>query len=342
LQDPPPIAGAPLTALLGNLKRAEYRYRYWTRRELRERDPGEVAAALDAWVAALDREDPRFRHHQVEAVWAYRTVGATRPALLAELLGCEEHQARAAATHQLRHWHAGLPEGGLPLLAASARDPNGLVRMEAVVAASYIGTRAALDAVVEVMARPMGDHLRHAAVTAFGSEALRRHWEMDPALAARIGAFLKGTPKGGKLKVQRRPRTPAEIAFEKQPGMATVEISTIPERMMFTPTEFTVKPGQPVKLVVLNPDAMQHNLVIVRPGALEEIGMAGNEMAKDPAGIAKHFVPESDQVLHATRLIDPNAGVVLRFNAPEASGAYPFVCTFPGHWVVMNGKMFVK
>ena len=90
---------------------------------------------------------------------------------------------------------------------------------------------------------------------------------------------MKGAPQGDKLRVQRRPRTPAEVAFEKQPGMTTVEISTIPERMMFTPTEFTVKPGQPVKLVVLNPDAMQHNLVIVRPGALEEIGMAGNEMA---------------------------------------------------------------
>ena len=94
--------------------------------------------------------------------------------------------------------------------------------------------------------------------------------------------------------------------------------------------------------MVLNPDAMQHNLVIVQPGALEEIGMAGNEMAKDPAGIKKHFVPVSDKVLHATQLIDPNAGVVLRFKAPQKAGSYPFVCTFPGHWVVMNGTMVVR
>ena len=342
LQEPPPIAGAPVSALLENLKRAEYRYRYWTRRELRDRDPAEVASALDAWVAALDRNDPRFRHHQIEAVWAYRNVGATRPALLAELLGCEEHHARAAATHQLRHWHASLPEGGIPRLAASARDASGLVRLEAVVAASYIGTRAALDAVVDVVARPMGEHLRYAVVCSFGSEALRRHWEGDPALAARIDGFLKGSPKGDTMKVQRKPKTAADVAFEKLPGMKTVEISTVPERMMFNPTEFTVKPGQPVKLVVLNPDAMQHNLVIVQPGALEEIGMAGNEMAKDPAGIKKHFVPVSDKVLHATQLIDPNAGVVLRFKAPQKAGSYPFVCTFPGHWVVMNGTMVVR
>ncbi len=342
LQEPPPIAGAPISALLENLKRREYRYRYWTRRELRERDPAEVAAALDPWVAALDPKDPRFRHHQVEAVWAYRNVGAIRPALLSELLACDEHHARAAATHQLRHWHAALPDDGIPLLAASAKDAHGIVRMEAVNAASYLGTRAAFDAIMPVMHSPMGEHLRYTMVCSLGSEALRRHWEKDPALAGMIGGFLKGAARGNRMSIVRAPRTPAEAAFEKQPGMVTIEIATVPERMLFTPTEFTVKRGQPVKLVFLNPDAMQHNLAIVQPGALEEIGMAGNEMAKDPDGIKKDFIPKSDKLLHATKLIDPNAGAVLRFQAPDQPGVYPYVCTFPGHWVIMNGKMTVE
>lgn len=342
LQEPPAIAGAPIPALLDNLKRPEYRYRNWTRYELRERDPAEVTATLDQWVAALDKSDPRFRHHQVEAVWAYRNVGAIRPALLTELLTCDEHHARAAATHQLRHWHASLPGDGIPLLAASAKDANGIVRMEAVIAASYIGTREALDAVMPVMHGPMGEHLRYATVCAFGSAALRRHWEKDPALSGMISGLIKGAAKTNKMTVVREPKTPQDIAFEKEPGLATVEISSVPERMMFTPTEFTVKPGQPVKLVFLNPDAMQHNLVIIEPGALEEIGMAGNEMAKDPDGIKKDFIPKSDKILHATKLVDPNAGAVLRFKAPNQPGIYPFVCTFPGHWVIMNGKMVVK
>lgn len=342
LPEPPPIAGAPIAALLENLKRREYRYRYWTRRELRERDVAEVASALDSWVTALDPKDPRFRHHQIEAVWAYRNVGATRPALLTELLACDEHHARAAATHQLRHWHAALPDDGIPQLAAAAKDANGIVRMEAVIAASYLGTRAALDAVMPVMHQPMGEHLRYATVCALGSEALRRHWEKDPALSGMITGLLKGVAKGAKMNVTRAPQTPTEIAFEKLPNLAVIEISTVPERMLFTPAEFTVNAGQPVKLTVLNPDAMQHNLVIVQPGALEDIGMAGNEMAKDPNGIKKDFIPQSDKILHATKLIDPNAGTVLRFKAPDQPGVYPFVCTFPGHWVIMNGKMVVK
>ena len=32
---------------------------------------------------------------------------------------------------------------------------------------------------------------------------------------------------------------------------------------------------------------------------------------------------------------------VLRFEAPQEPGVYPYVCTFPGHWIVMNGKMVV-
>ena len=342
LQDPPPIAGAPIPALLENLKRPEYRYRYWTRREIRERDPAEVTTALDAWVAALDKNDPRFRHHQIEAVWAYRDVGAIRPALLTELLACDEHHARAAATHQLRNWHAALPDDGIPLLAASAKDANGIVRMEAVIAASYIGTRAALDAVMPVMHSPMGDHLRYATVCAFESDALRRHWKDDPALAGMITGLIQGAAKTNKMSIVREPKTREEIAFEKQPNMATVQISSVPERMMFTPTEFAVKPGQPVKLIFLNPDAMQHNLAIIAPGSLEEIGMAGNEMAKDPEGIKKDFLPKSDKILHATKLINANSGTVLRFKAPEHPGVYPFVCTFPGHWIIMNGKMTVN
>ena len=42
LQDPPKIAGAPIGDLLNVLKRPEYRYRYWAKRELRERKPAVV------------------------------------------------------------------------------------------------------------------------------------------------------------------------------------------------------------------------------------------------------------------------------------------------------------
>ena len=60
-QQMPQIHGAPLGQLLDILKRPEYRYRYWAKRELRDRDPAKTKAALDAWVAKLAPTAPRHR-----------------------------------------------------------------------------------------------------------------------------------------------------------------------------------------------------------------------------------------------------------------------------------------
>ena len=60
-------------------------------------EPIRVKSALDHWIKNLNPEDPRYRHHQVEAMWAYRNVEQSNIPLLAELLQCENHNARAAA-----------------------------------------------------------------------------------------------------------------------------------------------------------------------------------------------------------------------------------------------------
>jgi hypothetical protein len=342
----PAIAGAPVASLLELLKSPQYRLRDLAKRELADRGREAVEAALTEWVRTLAPEDPRFRHHQLEAVWAYRNIGAAAPALLRELLACSEPLARAAATVQLRHWHAHLPDA-LEVLRARANDESGLVRLEAVIAASYIGTAGALDAILGALERPADPHLAYAIRTALDSAALARFWKGNQAYLARhpeIAAFERRHDAQASKRKKSGPtaQSPSEPAFDRQPGLLTVHIATVPERMLYDVKKFAVRPGQPVKLVFSNPDAMQHNLVIVKPGALEEVGVAGNEMAKDPDGIKRDFVPPSEKVLHATKLINPQATAILRFKAPLEPGSYPYVCTFPGHWVIMNGVMEVK
>ena len=117
----------------------------------------------------------------------------------------------------------------------------------------------------------------------------------------------------------------------------------MPERLLFTVAEFSVKAGKPTKLVFSNPDATQHNLLILDRGtSVEEVGMAGNEMAKSPDGLKKHFVPDDKRILHHTKLLAPGSVETLRFDAPKEPGDYPYVCTFPGHWVLMRGVMKVE
>jgi uncharacterized cupredoxin-like copper-binding protein len=301
-----------------------------------------VDAALGDWIAKQSSTSPEGARRLTEAMWVARGIGKPRVELMHTLAANADHHARAAAVRMLRHWHGPAGPSGILMLAKAAEDPSGLVRLEAAISGSHIGGKDAYDAIMPIMHGPMSDHLRYALSCSLGSEGIRKVWETDPAASAMVSGFLRAaTIRGGKLTVNRQATSAKDKAFDADKSLATVEIATVPERMLFTPTEFTVKAGQPVKLVVTNPDLMQHNLLIVQPGALEEVGTAANEMAKDPNGVTKHFIPASNRILHATKLLEPNTGQVLRFNAPKEPGVYPYVCTFPGHWIIMNGKMVV-
>jgi len=86
---------------------------------------------------------------------------------------------------------------------------------------------------------------------------------------------------------------------------------------------------------------MQHNLVIIKPGTTDKVGAAADKLAMDPNGAELDYVPKMGEVLFATALVDPEQTVTLRFTAPTEPGMYPFVCTFPGHWRIMQGVMKV-
>jgi azurin len=122
----------------------------------------------------------------------------------------------------------------------------------------------------------------------------------------------------------------------------TIRISAVVDQMRFDTTEFTVHTGEEIEIVLVNPDLVPHNLVITAPGALERVALRAEAMAATPDGFAKHFVPETPDVLHATRLVNQHETARLRFNAPSTPGDHPFVCTFPGHWRTMNGVMHVE
>lgn len=122
---------------------------------------------------------------------------------------------------------------------------------------------------------------------------------------------------------------------------AVIRIKVIKNEMKYDLKTFEAEAGKPVEIVFENPDFMQHNLVITQPGALQTVGKAADKLASDPKGAEKQYVPDIPEVLFATKLVNPQQTVKLNFIAPEKPGDYPFVCTFPGHWSIMNGTMKV-
>lgn len=148
LVKPAPVEGAAIPALLENLKLPELRARYRTRRELRSREPQQVLAALRPWVAALDKADV---HSRLEALWVTWGLNQVDESLLRELLASDDFHARAAAVRVLRY-NTHRVADHLALLEKAAADEHGRVRLEAVVAASWLPNPAAGQKIVATAA----------------------------------------------------------------------------------------------------------------------------------------------------------------------------------------------
>ncbi len=125
-------------------------------------------------------------------------------------------------------------------------------------------------------------------------------------------------------------------------NVKVVKIKSVKDAMKFDITEFTVKAGQTVDIIFENPDAMQHNMVIVKPKMNEKVGLAADKMLDDEKGAEKNYVPSLPEVLFATPLVNAGQTFKLRIKAPSQVGDYPFICTFPGHWRLMSGVMKVR
>lgn len=149
---------------------------------------------------------------------------------------------------------------------------------------------------------------------------------------------LSGTPAAAKQAAEAKTAPPTEAA---QDQTKTIIISVVPDLMQFDKEQITVKAGQKVIIELENPDGMQHNLVIIKPGTIDKVGAAADALARDPKGAQQHYVPKMPEVLFATKLLNPEEVVTLSFTAPTQPGDYPFVCTFPGHWRMMQGVMKV-
>ena len=115
----------------------------------------------------------------------------------------------------------------------------------------------------------------------------------------------------------------------------------MPQQLRYDKRRVVVEASRPVEIVLENRDVMPHNLVITAPGAREEVGRAAQVMTPEPDEQGRHYVPRSDKVLHATRMLKPGEKQRLSFNAPDVPGDYPYVCTFPGHWMRMYGTLVV-
>ncbi|TWU02828.1 c-type cytochrome [Stieleria varia] len=140
-------------------------------------------------------------------------------------------------------------------------------------------------------------------------------------------------------------KVPADVAKTyrgrlNEVTVRVIKIRTVEEEMRYDVPYFAVEAGRPVQIVLENHDLMPHNLVITQPGKLKEVANAGLNVGPEGTnGLA--YVPDSDDVIAATPMIQPDEVTRLTIDAPTEPGEYPYVCTFPQHWYRMYGVMVV-
>lgn len=111
-------------------------------------------------------------------------------------------------------------------------------------------------------------------------------------------------------------------------------------------TDLTVKAGQKVKLTLNNTGSIApqpHNFLLIKPGKDQAVGAQANAMITDPNAMAKGYIPDAskDDIIANTKLVQPNNSETIEFTAPAEAGDYPYMCTFPGHWLLMKGVLHV-
>lgn len=119
-------------------------------------------------------------------------------------------------------------------------------------------------------------------------------------------------------------------------------VITADDNMKYNTDELRVKAGTKVKLTLrhvgkLDVNVMGHNVVILKQGV-----EAGDFASKAATEKDNGYIPTgTEDVIAHTKMIGGGQVTTVEFDAP-AAGTYDFICSFPAHYALMNGKFIVE
>ncbi len=162
------------------------------------------------------------------------------------------------------------------------------------------------------------------------------------------GAQPAGAPSAGveaSAASAAKPAAPQKPAGEKKPAPEKkpriVKLS-MAEGLRFEPPRFEAKAGELLQIELENADVSHqpHNFLIVKPGQVQEVVKIAMEMGE--SGPNRGFIPEHPAILVSSgKVVDPDGAAKLKFTVPKEPGVYGYVCTVPGHGMIMYGALYV-
>jgi len=236
-------------------------------------------------------------------------------------------------------------------------DPSAALRRAAILALVSTGKdpQKLFGALVDVMSK--GEHINTA--TDAIKKLPRTAWDKEraaPAVAS-VVVWAKTIPVANRttpsyieaMKVAQElakllPAAESKTALEnlKELTVPVFVIKTVREQMRYDVTRLVVQNGKPFEIVLENGDAMPHNLVFTMPNSRKEVAEAATPMKPEQLDAqGRAYIPKSTKILGATKMVDPGKSERLQIVAPAEEGEYEYVCTFPGHWMIMWGTLIV-
>jgi len=347
--------------LVEALTHPNMRWRKHAQRLLVESGDQGAVDGLIALVEDSSTDEIGLNPGAIHALWALHGLGA---------LDQPAGEAFQAAVAALNHPSAGVRSNSVQVLPAAEEsveaildaglleDSDGDVRLRTLIAlADQPASAAAGEAIYRLLAQ---------------QENLSAEWISQAgviAAAAHRGGFIEAA--GGQDAVEALPARDDEqqelnlesitvmIAGLEQPEEADsqqrqaaereeivvdveLELGVTPNVLQFDKEELRARAGQTVRIVFTNTDNMEHNLLIIMPESLAEVGRLADQMMASPQGRERAYIPDTPDVIAATPILDPGEQFELVFQVPEEPGEYEFVCTIPGHWRIMNGLFIVE
>jgi azurin len=133
---------------------------------------------------------------------------------------------------------------------------------------------------------------------------------------------------------------PTPSVPEKTVQHVELQVASVANQMAFDKTALTVPAGAEVHLTFKNNatvNTLPHNWVLVKTGSEASVAAAGLKRG-DPAG----YVDVMDRdMLAFTPMTKPGGNSEVTFTAPSEAGTYPYICTMPGHYMLMKGLLTV-
>jgi plastocyanin len=127
--------------------------------------------------------------------------------------------------------------------------------------------------------------------------------------------------------------------------LQTITITTPQGQMKYDRPLIKAQPGSLLGIAFKNNDEMPHNIVFCLPGegAVSdrglEVAMEAWKLAEK--GEAAGWIPQHPRVLAHSKMVPAHQTETFVLKVPDQPGDYPYVCTFPGHAMAMNGVMRV-